>query len=191
MDQVLIVSSSQKGGEALAELLKNQAFKKLTVIESGGQARRCLQEGLYDLLIINAPLSDEPGHEVALLAAETTTAGVILLVKNETAEEVSSWVEDEGVFVVPKPINKAFFYQALKLVMASRRRLLGLHKENTLLQQKIQDMRLVDRAKCVLIQYLNMTEGQAHKYIERQAMDLRTSRREVAQGILRTYESEN
>ena len=48
---------------------------------------------------------------------------------------------------------------------------------------------MVDRAKCILIQYLNMTEPQAHRYIEKQAMDLRVSRREIAQGILQTYES--
>ena len=50
-------------------------------------------------------------------------------------------------------------------------------------------MRLIDRAKCVLIQYLTMTEPQAHRYIEKQAMDTRTTRREVAQQILRTYET--
>ena len=46
----------------------------------------------------------------------------------------------------------------------------------------------MDRAKCVLIQYLNMTETQAHRYIEKQAMDLRTTRRQIAEGILKTYE---
>ena len=34
-----------------------------------------------------------------------------------------------------------------------------------------------------------MTEPQAHRYIEKQAMDLRITRREVAEGIISTYEN--
>ena len=56
-------------------------------------------------------------------------------------------------------------------------------------RQMQEDIRLIDRAKCILIEYLNMTEKQAHKYIEKQAMDLRTTRRAVAESLLRTYES--
>lgn len=91
--------------------------------------------------------------------------------------------------VLPKPISRQFFCQSLKLVAAARRRMLGLKNENTRLQKKIDDIRLVDRAKCVLIQYANFTEQQAHRYIEKKAMDQRVSRREVAEDILRTYES--
>lgn len=75
----------------------------------------------------------------------------------------------------------------LKLITATRRRLLGLKHENIKLQKKIEDIRLVDRAKCVLIQHLSLTEQQAHRYIEKQAMDRRISKPEVAQGILNTY----
>ena len=50
-------------------------------------------------------------------------------------------------------------------------------------------IRLVDRATCVLIQYSDFTEQQAHRYIEKKAMDQRVSRREVAEDILRIYES--
>ena len=48
---------------------------------------------------------------------------------------------------------------------------------------------MVDRAKCAMIQYLNMTEPQAHRYIEKQAMDLRITKKEVARGILETYDT--
>ena len=55
--------------------------------------------------------------------------------------------------------------------------------------QKIEDIKMIDRAKCILIQYLNMTESEAHRYIEKQAMDMRTTRKTIAEGILRTYEN--
>lgn len=121
--------------------------------------------------------------------AETHVCGIILVVKTDVAEDVEAKVEDYGVVVVPKPINRAFFYHAVKMVLTARRRLMVLQTENVKLQQKIEEIRLVDRAKCCLIQYLNMTEAQAHRHIEKQAMDTRRTRREVAEGILQTYES--
>ena len=139
-------------------------------------------------ILINTPLSDEFGHELAVFAAGSTGAGVVLLVKAEMADEVAVRVEDAGVFVVPKPLNRALLFGAVKLAQAANRRIMGLQRQNNILQQKIDDIRLVDRAKCALIQYRLLTEPEAHKYIEREAMDSRRTRREVAQAILRMYE---
>lgn len=52
------------------------------------------------------------------------------------------------------------------------------------------EARLIERAKEVLMEYLKMTEAQAHRYIEKQAMDMRITRREVAESILKTYENQ-
>ncbi|MBP5753857.1 MAG: ANTAR domain-containing protein, partial [Treponema sp.] len=49
-------------------------------------------------------------------------------------------------------------------------------------------IRIVDRAKLILIQVLKMTESQAQHYIEKQSMDLRQTRLTTAENILRTYE---
>ena len=47
----------------------------------------------------------------------------------------------------------------------------------------------MDRAKCVLIEYLKMTESEAHRFIEKQAMDMRITKREVAERILKPMRS--
>ncbi len=52
----------------------------------------------------------------------------------------------------------------------------------------MEETKLVNRAKCVLIQNLKLTESQAHRYIEKQAMDTRQTKKEIAQKILTTYE---
>lgn len=65
----------------------------------------------------------------------------------------------------------------------------NLKNQNQKLQNKIDEIRLINRAKCVLIQCLSMTEQQAHRYIEKQSMDLRQSRSTTAESILKTYEN--
>ena len=54
-------------------------------------------------------------------------------------------------------------------------------------KQKIEEIRAVNRAKWLLIDVLKMTEADAHRYIEKQAMDRCVSKLEVAKGIINTY----
>ena len=188
MEEILIVSSTQKGRILLEELLGSHHFDHIITAESGSKARRMILENRFDLVVINSPLSDEFGHELALMVAESSNAGILMMVKSELADEVSAKVEDYGVFVVPKPVSKQLFFQSLKLIEASCKRIQGLKKENIRLQQKIEEISLMDRAKCALVQYLGLNEAQAHRYIEKQAMDRRITKREVSVDILKTYE---
>ena len=61
--------------------------------------------------------------------------------------------------------------------------------ENKKLKKTISDIKLIDRAKITLVEYLNMSEDESHKYIEKQAMDLRITKVEVAKSILKIYEN--
>lgn len=189
MENVLIVSSSLKAAEYITSLLQPMGLGRVTNAANGSEARRIACENDFDYVFINTPLQDEFGHDLAMNVSIDFGSNVILFVKSELSDEIMDKVAAGGVFVVPKPVNKAFFFQAVNLAVASRQKLSGLRQENIKLQVKIKEMRLVDRAKCALIQYLNMTEKQAHRYIEKQAMDMRVSKGDVAQGILKTYET--
>ena len=75
--------------------------------------------------------------------------------------------------------------------MQAKDNILRLERENARLSGQLDDMKMIDRAKCMLIQYLNMTEEQAHNHIQKLAMDSRRRQREVAEDILRTYSAIN
>ncbi|MEE1166231.1 MAG: ANTAR domain-containing protein [Treponema sp.] len=188
MDSVLIVSNTSTTLGIISDLLNSQSFSRIVTTQNCGEGRRDLINDSFDLIIIDSPLPDENGEDFAIYASEQTDASIILIVDNQNVYDVSAQVEEEGVFVLPKPVSPEFFYQAVKLMIASRKRVQNLESENHKLQKKIDEIRLVDRAKCILIQYLNMTEPQAHKYIEKQAMNMRQSRLQTAEMILKTYE---
>ena len=187
--RVLVVSGTQKGADFIAELADGAVICTREHASNGAEARRKLMENDYHIVIVNTPLGDEFGHELAMTAAEKTGTGVVLLVKNELYEELSCRMEDYGVLTVAKPVSKQLFYQSLKLVTASVGICARLAEENRKLRQKLTEQTAVARAKCLLIEFAHMTEEQAHKYIEKQAMDLRLPRREVAENIIRTYET--
>ena len=113
---------------------------------------------------------------------------MLLVVKAELEEEIAAQVEDYGVFVLTRPLARATFYQSIKLLHAAQKRIDRLLEENRRLREKIEELRIVERAKYVLIEHLGFSEEQAHRYIEKQAMDRRMTRRGIAEGILNTYE---
>ena len=109
MERVLVVSGSERGREFLRELLRGQEYGQGFFADNSGEARRRMAEDDFSLVIINAPLRDESGEQLALWAAQSTDAGVLLLVKAEIADEVSARVEDSGAMVLPKPTQQAVF----------------------------------------------------------------------------------
>lgn len=188
MDSALIISSSDKGTALFTEMLSAASIGQITVLETCAEARRLLVERDFDLVIINAPLRDESGESLARYIAAKAISQVILAVKSEFFEELSTVTGEDGVLTVAKPINRTLFWAALKFAKSAGARLKRMQTENGRLKQKIEDIRIVDRAKCILISYLGMSEQAAHRYIEKQSMDMRTTKRAVAEGILKIYE---
>ena len=94
-----------------------------------------------------------------------------------------------GVLVIAKPVNKHLFHHFLQFTECFKMRMFRVIEENEKLKHMVADMKIINRAKFLLITCLNMSEDQAHRYLEKQAMDLRTSKLEVAKQVIRTYEN--
>ena len=188
MGKVLVASIGELD---VREILGRELFSRLSVemVSGAGQARRKLGGDTYSMLIINTPLEDEMGAELAIQAAERTTAGILVLVRQGIYAMAADKLEPYGVIVMPKPFNGEDARRASRLLLATSARLQGMKRATVKLKSQLDELKTVYRAKCVLMQYLGMTEEEAHKYIEKQAMDSRRSRFEVALDVIRTYEN--
>lgn len=187
-ERVLLVGSTEKSQNLLKTLLPPMLLSSAQFCQSGAEARRACASGEWSLVVINTPLSDESGLDLAMEFTAQTYAQVLMLVKNELAEPVAERMEPSGALVVSKPVARPLFDQALRFAQASYHRMMSLREENARLEKKLAEVRLVDRAKLVLMQTLSMSENQAHRLIEKQAMDTRQTRITVAQNIIATYE---
>lgn len=184
MEHILMVSGSETAAHTLTEMLTAAGFCCIDTAASGSEARRRLIDGEIDYLVVNAPLPDEFGTELCIDVSEGSDCGILLIVKSEMADAIQEKVEEFGIFVIPKPVNRQVLYQSFKFVEASRRRIAAMKEKNKQLENRIEDLRLIDRAKCYMIEKLGMTEQQAHRFIEKQAMDSRKPRRDIARDIL-------
>ena len=185
--RVLVAGGNEKLCELLSEILPKSEYAFLPPVKTAGEVRRLTMDRSVDLVILNAPLKDEFGIQLAQDLAENNI-GVLLLTGSDVFEQVSYRVEQSGVITLAKPTTKQSLYIALRALTALRSKLLQMEQKTKALQQKVADIHTVNHAKWLLIQHDNMTENEAHRFIEKQAMDMRLSRREVAESIIRTYD---
>ena len=190
MKKVLIVSRSQQGIASLSELLKSENYTQIQVSENTESAKMLGENDEFDLICINAPLSDETGIELSEHFARTTKACVVIIVSQKNADNVNHILMPQGVLVISKPINTQLFRQNIQFAECFRQRIIRFYDENNNLKDLVEDIKIISRAKCLLISCLNMSEQQAHRYIEKQAMDLRVSKYQVAKQVIKTYENQ-
>lgn len=140
-----------------------------------------------DAVIVSTPLRGEFGLDFVAETSRKTSAPIIVLARADIAEDVQNRVKFTGAFVLAKPFPKSLLAQTVKMALVAKENMNRLEQEKTELLGQLDDVKTIDRAKCCLIEYLNLTESQAHRHIQKLAMDTRRTQREIAEDILRTY----
>lgn len=140
-----------------------------------------------DAVIVSTPLRGEFGLDFVAETSRKTSAPIIVLARADIAEDVQNRVKFTGAFVLAKPFPKSLLAQTVKMALVAKENINRLEQEKTELLGQLDDVKTIDRAKCCLIEYLNLTENQAHRHIQKLAMDTRRTQREIAEDILRTY----
>lgn len=189
MGSVLIVSSSSPVSLQIQELMMSERYNDIYTAVNGSSARRMCRDREFDIIAVNLPLSDEAGYDLAKYLSASAGAGILLVVSEEMEEAAQYYTAESGALVLPRPICIPLFIKAVHFLESVRCRMKGISAENFKLQKKIEEIRIINRAKYILMEYLSMTEQQAHRYLEKQAMDLRITKTMVAENLLSTYDS--
>ena len=179
---ILIVSASEQFDAVVKKSLKN--FITIDRVCSVATARRHILERYYDLVVVCAPMPDETGEEFVLDTAERCNASVLLVVPQEVYEDALDHVTDHGVLVVSKADPPSHIDKAIRLLTAMQNRLHMLEKKTLTVEEKMEEIRIVSRAKILLVEKRHMTEEEAHRYIGKYAMDHGLSKRRVAEKLL-------
>ena len=184
---VLIVSAAESFNDALSALLPTSKYSPTHLVSNISAAKRALAERAFDFIIINSPLPDDVGTRFAIDTANSNESVVLLMVRTELQEEIYDKVAEHGVFVLSKPTSKPTMVIALSWLSSAREKLRKAEKKTLSIEEKMEEIRVVNRAKWILICELKLDEPEAHRYIEKQAMDRCISKRIVAEEIIKTY----
>ncbi|MCR5304669.1 MAG: ANTAR domain-containing protein [Lachnospiraceae bacterium] len=184
---VLIVSAAKNVNSVLASLVTGDRFEPVTMVDTVARAQRRMVDRDYDLVIINAPLPDDFGRKLAIDVCTDSGRVALLIVRNDMYDEISGAMTPHGVMVARRPVENMVMGNLLDVMCSVRERLRGIQKKTMTLEEKMEEIRLVNRAKWALIKSCSMTEDDAHRYIQKQAMDLCLSKKQTAENILSTY----
>ena len=184
---VLIVSASEKFQNALRSLLPETSCSPIVTVSNAGAAERARNLREFDFIFINSPLPDDAGIRFAIDCCRSGGAVAVLFAAAAVFDQVNGRVAEHGVFVLPRPVPRDAILRGLNWMTAARERLRGYEKKVQPIEEKMEEIRLVNRAKWLLISELKMSEPDAHHFITHQAMDRCCSKRAVAEEIVRLY----
>ena len=139
-----------------------------------------------DLLIAVMPLSDGTGIEgIIHVAQRHPQLMTILLVRQEAYEQVTYQCRNQQIFVIAMPFKRQILAEAASFMLRIRTVINDKDREIVRLRKTLGEIRIITSAKIRLMQTRQMTEEEAHYYLEKEAMDRSLSKKEVAEEILR------
>ena len=187
MDKILIVCKSEAVFEGLSHCIC--PCRRAVHAKSGAAARRQLCHSRFTLVVIYTPLPDEHGKELWEYTAEKTYSGIILLCDPDICNHLQEQMNMPGMAVMPKNAPALTIKKTAEDIMDTARSMQTADRAGSRIQHRSEEIRMANTAKKYLIKYMGLTEPCAHRYIEKQAMDKRRSRKDIVKEILQKYDS--
>ena len=183
----LIVAGTPTRQHAITDVLYHEKLN-CVVCSTAAEARQVSMCRPFDIFVVYSGLVDELGNTLAMYLADANDCGGVYIDDSVRTEQIAAELSSYGVITLARPVTKSALIEAVRLIFASNARVQRLKHINEELTAKIEDIQYISRAKIVLMRSLGYSDEQAHKYIEKKAMDSRLSKRKVAIDILTTYE---
>ncbi len=136
------------------------------------------------MALITVPLPDENGVSFSIDVSSGKSCIAALFVGSEDYEQIFSHVSRYGVYVLPRPTDAQLVRHGIGWLQTAREGLRRMESRSLTLEEKMREIRAVNRAKWLLITERGMTEDQAHSYITRTAMDRCMTKLDIAEEII-------
>ncbi|MES9135906.1 response regulator [Cutibacterium acnes] len=174
----------------LVELLEEHGYEIVGQASDGEEAVRLANELEPDLIVMDVKMPEMDGITAANKIAEDRICAVVMLTAFSQRDLIKRAKEAGAMAYVVKPFDASDVIPAIEIAMARFAEIRGVEDEVMDLEERLESRKIVDQAKGILQASLDLTEPEAFRWIQKTAMDLRKSMREVAQGVIDHAESE-
>ncbi len=168
----------------LAEMLAEEGYEVVGQAGDGLRAIELVDEHQPDLVVLDVKMPKLDGISAAAQIAERRIAPVVILTAFSQRDLVERAREAGAMAYLVKPFGKTDLVPAIEMARSRFAELRQLEAEVADLSDRLETRKLVDRAKGVLQQTLGISEPDAFRWIQKTAMDLRLSMRDVAEGVV-------
>ena len=168
----------------LAEMLGEEGYEVVGQAGDGAKAIELATELRPDLVILDVKMPVLDGIAAAEAIARERIAPVVILTAFSQRELVERARDAGAMAYLVKPFSKSDLVPAIEMAVSRYAELAQLEAEVGDLTERLATRKSVDRAKGILQQQLGLSEPEAFRWIQKTAMDLRLSMREVAEGVV-------
>ncbi len=168
----------------LAEMLGEEGYEVVGEAGDGAKAVELAEDLRPDLVILDVKMPVLDGIAAAESIARQRIAPVVILTAFSQRELVERAREAGAMAYLVKPFTQSDLVPAIEMAVSRFAELSQLEDEVADLTERLETRKAVDRAKGVLQEQLGLTEPEAFRWIQKTAMDLRLSMRQVAEGVV-------
>jgi response regulator NasT len=168
----------------LVEMLAEQGYDVVGQVGDGEAAVRAARELMPDLIVMDIKMPKVDGIEAARTIAKERIAPVVMLTAFSQRELVEQARDAGAMAYVVKPFDASDVVPAIEIAMARFNEIQGVEEEVADLEEQLAARKTIEQAKGILQETLDLSEPEAFRWIQKTAMDLRKSMKEVAEGVI-------
>lgn len=169
--RIVIADADAGYRKKLKETLVHAGYLVTGEVEDGRSALKVIFQTEPDLVLMDARLPGTEGLEIARIIEEHRAAPVILLSESHEQELLedakASWI---FAFLV-KPVSDTQLFSAIEIAVANFRKFMKLEEENRRLKKALEERKLVEKAKGLVMEAKGFSEKEAYKYLQKISMD--------------------
>lgn len=182
--RVLLADPDVEFRKKLKDLLQQQGYLVVAETEDGRSTLQAAFQNQPDLIIMEGNLPGSKGLEVARTIEEHHLAPVVLVTSHSHRELIEEAKFSAVLGYLTKPIDEANLMPTLEMALATFKRLVKIEQENRKLKKMLEEKKLVDHAKRLLIEKKGLSEQAAYRHMQKLSMDYSSSLAKVAQRII-------
>ncbi len=168
----------------LAEMLVEEGYDVVGQAGDGAKAIELAEELRPDLVILDVKMPVLDGIAAAEAIAGQRIAPVVMLTAFSQRDLVERARDAGAMSYLVKPFTQAELVPAIEMAVSRFAEITELETQVTDLEDRLETRKAVERAKSILQDELSLTEPEAFRWIQKTAMDLRMSMRQVAEGVV-------
>jgi two-component system, response regulator PdtaR len=172
----------------LAEMLKEEGYEVVGQAGDGQEAVELADSLKPDLVIMDVKMPRRDGIDAASEIASKRIAPIVVLTAFSQRELVERARDAGAMAYLVKPFSATDLVPAIEVAVSRFNELTELEREVATLSERLETRKLVERAKGLLQAKQGMTEPEAFRWIQRAAMDRRTTMKRVAEVVLETLD---
>jgi len=168
----------------LVEMLREEGYQVVGEAGDGEEAVKLAGDLRPDLVILDVKMPKMDGIEAASVIAKDRIAPVVILTAFSQRDLVERARDAGAMAYLVKPFAKRDLVPAVELAMSRFSELQALENEVASLTDRLETRKVIERAKGLLMSAQGLTEPEAFRWIQRTAMDRRTTMKAVAEAVV-------